>query len=297
MPNDYFDCDYDMLNINEITLRKTTAARYGIVNISVANLRSHPIFQSELVNQLVLGSIVPVLEQQNSFYYIKNWDGYKGWLSERSLHIVTRAEAESWHSNASLSFMDNHGWIKESPAQDAEVVSDVVAGSLLRQIEAQANQTLVGLPDGRSGYVMSAALRPAWNGTPSDLNPENPEALVRTARGFLGIPYLWGGTSAKAFDCSGFIQTIFRFHDIALPRDAREIINIGETIAESDLRIGDLLFFGKTFARITHIALYIGDGLFVHADGQVRIESMEPSHPRYNEFRHRSLLKATRVLG
>ncbi len=278
-----------MLDVSEIALR-LPAEQYGIVNISVANLRKQAVFQSELGNQLLLGTIVPIYEQQNGFYYVENWDGYRGWVSAVSLVIVNRTEAEAWHDAAKVVFQENYGIVRSAPAGECEGVTDLVAAALLKKTGGDGKQTKVELPDGRTGFVKTSHVRDE-NGPGLSANQEN---LVKLAKRFIGIPYHWGGTSTKGFDCSGFVQTVFRILDVVMPRDAAEMALQGEEIPAAELQVGDLLFFGKTTRRITHVALSLGGALYIHADGMVHLNSLDPQVPLYDADRHKTLVKTKR---
>jgi cell wall-associated NlpC family hydrolase len=89
--------------------------------------------------------------------------------------------------------------------------------------------------------------------------------------------------------------------NVELPRDASQMAEKGTEVSLSkkfeDLRIGDLFFFGKTVKRITHVALYLGDNLFIHSEGNVQVNSLAPDSKIYNESRHKTLLKAQRILS
>ncbi len=88
--------------------------------------------------------------------------------------------------------------------------------------------------------------------------------VVRTARMYLGVPYRFGGTTPRAFDCSGFVRYVFGRHGIALPRTAREQSTVGDAPFPGDLEAGDLLFFyGGQGAQ--HVAIYVGGDSIIHA--------------------------------
>ena len=88
--------------------------------------------------------------------------------------------------------------------------------------------------------------------------------LARTAKTFVGVPYLWAGTSAFAFDCSGFTYTVYKSHGVVIPRDASPQANRGRSVARSQLEPGDLLFYARS-GRVHHVALYVGGGKMIEA--------------------------------
>jgi len=84
---------------------------------------------------------------------------------------------------------------------------------------------------------------------------------LETAESFIGVPYLWGGTTALGLDCSGFVQQVYRLNGVALPRDADQQAMLGRMVEEA--RAGDLMFFGAD--SVTHVALATSATEFVHA--------------------------------
>lgn len=112
-------------------------------------------------------------------------------------------------------------------------------------------------------------------GRPENLRRE----LVATARRFLGVPYCWGGESAKSgFDCSGLTMVTYRLNGLKLPRNSRLQFAVGTPVPRSELRRGDLVFFATSGGRrVSHVGIYIGNGKFIHAPRQgknVRIASL-----------------------
>jgi len=89
------------------------------------------------------------------------------------------------------------------------------------------------------------------------------EALTRSALRFLGVPYVFGGTTASGFDCSGFVQHVFALLGIGLPRTADAQYDVGRP-AVGGPRPGDLVFF-DTYGGVSHVGIYLGRGKFVHA--------------------------------
>lgn len=92
------------------------------------------------------------------------------------------------------------------------------------------------------------------------------EELVKTALAFEGSPYLWGGTDARTgFDCSGLTRTVYQLHGLDLPRSSAAQYEVGSAVDRADLRRGDLLFFDIRGGGVSHVGLYLGDGIFIHA--------------------------------
>jgi cell wall-associated NlpC family hydrolase len=94
----------------------------------------------------------------------------------------------------------------------------------------------------------------------------NTSSLVAKAKSVLGAPYKWGGTGKGGFDCSGFLNYVFKSQKITLPRTASAMYSKGKPVSRSQLRTGDLVFF-KTSSRaaVTHAGMYIGNGKFIHS--------------------------------
>jgi len=131
--------------------------------------------------------------------------------------------------------------------------------------------------------------------TPTTINvsKDRDEVMYKVIE-YLNTPYLWGGTSKRGIDCSGFVQAVmFQALGVALPRTSYEQSNVGVDVAREDLKFGDLLFFDtRGRGRVSHVAIYLGDGYFVHSGSKtgVAVASLD------SEFYSRVFLKAKRVL-
>ena len=132
------------------------------------------------------------------------------------------------------------------------------------------------------------------------------QSLVDTAMNLRGVPYLWGGTSTKGVDCSGFTKTIFFLNGMIIPRDASQQVAIGNLVDSvqdfSQLQPGDLLFFGaaatdSTKEKVVHVGLWIGDDQFIHSSERVRVSSINPERENYDEYNLHRYLKSKRILG
>jgi len=162
----------------------------------------------------------------------------------------------------------------------------------------------ISLPDTRKGWV-SKSQSQLWESWIASRNT-SPERLINTAKSMMGTPYLWGGTSIKGMDCSGFTKTIYYLNGQIIPRDASQQINEGELIDANKtwekLQVGDLLFFGEKATeekkeRVVHVAMWIGNGEFIHSRGLVRISSFDPENQNYDEYELNRYLRTKRIVN
>lgn len=99
--------------------------------------------------------------------------------------------------------------------------------------------------------------------------------IIADAMRYIGVPYVFGGTSPSGFDCSGYVQYVFAQSGISLPRMADSQFECGEEVKKSDLIPGDLVFFSTYEPGASHVGIYIGEGHFIDStDGGVQIESL-----------------------
>ena len=100
------------------------------------------------------------------------------------------------------------------------------------------------------------------------LTPDDQKKLLDYAKFFKGGKYVWGGTTPKGFDCSGYVQYLYKKHGVNLPRTAWSQSKKGLAVSKDQLQKGDLLFFltdKKRGIPVTHVGIYLGDGEFIHA--------------------------------
>lgn len=115
---------------------------------------------------------------------------------------------------------------------------------------------------------------------PSALNSASVEAIIATAKQYIGVPYVWGGSTPSGFDCSGYVKYVFGKHGISLPRTSAQQYTVGTRVAKSNLRPGDLVFYNTSGSGVSHLGIYIGSGQFIHASTSkgVMISEMSNSY-------------------
>jgi len=279
-------------------------ATRGIVRVSVANVKSKPSHPAEMATQAVMGWTVRILKKQSGWFYVHTEpDNYLGWIEELQLAQVTEDAVTAWTRDRRVIVTTPLAYVRETAADDATPVSDVVMGSLLRRVSAEGGWTKVELPDTRQGFLRAASV--ADYAEFRATRTPTADGVESTAKLFMGVPYLWGGTSSKGFDCSGYAKTVLRMNGLELPRDTDQQAREGAAVtiddAMSQLKKGDLLFFGtKATAerpeRISHVGIYMGNGEFLHASGLVRRNSLLASSPIYSQSLRDRLLRVRRVL-
>lgn len=112
------------------------------------------------------------------------------------------------------------------------------------------------------------------------------ESLLNKAKKYIGTPYRFGGTTPSGFDCSGFMQYVFKNAGINLPRSSRDMATVGSHVSRDALRVGDMVFFAHSGGRISHVGMYVGDNKFIHSPSSgktVEITSLNSNYwkPRY----------------
>jgi len=193
---------------------------------------------------------------------VKGDDDYPGWATEAALRGLGEQERYPAGEAVEVDALAANLY-REPDLTVHRPVLTVPFGSRLEKVKGGRDTPRwleVRLPDRRVAWIQNGDLRQGE--APLDI-----PASLALARRFLGVTYTWGGSSSFGFDCSGFTQTILRRRGLIMPRDAgpqAEWSGVSVVKAVADLQPGDLLFFGKDAAHITHTGMYVGEGTFIH---------------------------------
>jgi len=260
----------------EIELAGSSSAAVLWAVSSVVDVRREPEHSSELLTQAIMGETMVRLDSRGDWYLVMLDDGYHGWVRSWNVGEFPRETVESYTRSASAMVGRSVAYVLTEPDGGSLPVSDITAGSRIVTVDTTADYVEVRLPGGRSGYIGTGSLERLPGSAPGR------SALTARARGFLGIPYVWGGTSAKGFDCSGLVKRVFRMEGIETARDADQQSASGSAVDApiDNLPEASLLFFGEG-GRITHVAISLGGGRFIHSYGDVRVNSLLEGDPAY----------------
>ena len=275
----------------------------AIVKISVANLRSNPGHSAELATQATMGTPLKVFKKEGSWYLVQTPDKYIAWVDDGGLEPVTEEGFNSWRDASKLIYTNTLGFSYQEANIDSQIVSDLVAGNIMELLGEQKEFYEVRYPNGDMAFVDKSAAMP-YREWIAALNPSE-ENLIKTSKSLMGLPYLWGGTSPKAVDCSGFTKTIYFLNGIIIPRDASQQVHTGKLVDSTrnfeNLIPGDLLFFGRTATdstaeKVVHVGMWIGNNQFIHSSGNVHISSFDTSATDYDEYNYNRYLRTKRLL-
>jgi cell wall-associated NlpC family hydrolase len=245
---------------------------------SVVDVRREPEHSSELLTQAIMGEEMTLLDKRGDWYLVMLDDGYHGWVRSWNVGEFPRETVASYSERAGMMVGAGVAYVLAESDPGSIPVSEITAGSRIIAGQRKGDYTAVELPGGKAGFIETSVLEPLPGDAPSR------GAVIARARRFLGIPYIWGGTSAKGFDCSGLVKRVFRMEGIEVFRDADQQSRLGSPPRGegADLPEAALLFFGEG-GRITHVAISLGGGRFIHSYGDVRENSLLESDAGHEE--------------
>lgn len=279
-------------------------ANWGIIYNSVADLRSQPVYSSEMVSQVLMGMPVRILDKSDSWFRIQTPEGYIGWMSG-SVYRLKQAELREYLAVPKIVVTAHCAKSYSKPNIQSQTVSDIVVGNMINMKGDEGDFYSVTYPDGRKAFVEKQNAQRVNNWLKEiDLTGES---IVETAKQLMGVPYVWGGTSSKGLDCSGFTKIVYWLHGIVIARDASQQIKCGVEIDRignfENAQKGDLLFFGaKATAenpkeRVVHVGIYIGNQQFIHASDYIHIGSFDAENELYDEYNKKRYLCTMRYIG
>lgn len=273
---------------------KTGAA---FVNASALRLRSGPGSSYTTVAYASKDEVVVLLGKSGDWYKVV-YNMKEGWMHSKYLDASTMENAELGYGKVngdrvnvrsgpstgygSVDQADlnekvyiigiNNGWFKVITGSAVGYIrSDYVdLTEIPYENNASKKEPLFFIRGKSTGVSPSVAALKGTSGS----------AIVATAKKYIGVPYLWGGVTPGGFDCSGFVQYVFRIHGIQLPRVSSQQYQVGKSVSKANLQPGDLVFFATSFGSVNHLGIYIGNNQFIHSGSStgVTITSLSNSY-------------------
>lgn len=264
------------------------AQQWALPRVSVASLRSQPSHSAELVSQVVTGVPLKISSIQGDWWKVVTPEGYEGYIRKNTLTGLTDSEMARWRKLPRVViFSDRTIYAYEAPSEQSERVTDLVNGAILELLgdlhsSPEDEMIQVKMPDGRTGYIPRHNLVAIEDWAAQQWQADY---FPKYAANFMGAPYVWGGTSLNGMDCSGLTQLCAYRQGIMLPRDASQQVKVGSPVDRTDIAgflPGDLLFFGNVkTGKVTHVAISMGNGDYIHSSGRVRISTLRKGDPNY----------------
>lgn len=255
-------------------------SKNGTVNSDDVNVRSKPNSSSGVITTAGQGSSVTVIGESNGWYNVRVGDK-NGWIFAQ--YVTVKAKAQKGTSTVTADGVN----LREKPSADSKIISVLDKGSKVSPITSSGNWVKVKTSNGSTGWVSKAYVyspsvtvsrgddsrrdsKPvvqAPKTSSSNASSVKGQELVEYAKNFLGVRYVYGGSSPSGFDCSGFTSYVFRHFGIGLERVAADQGKQGTYVDKDSLKPGDLVLFDTNGGHnyINHAGIYIGGGSFIHA--------------------------------
>ncbi len=254
----------------------------AIVNDMIVNLHRHPDSTSELVDEVLYGMVVEILEDYDDrWVHVETAYRYKGYCLKEKL-LIDDTKSKRWEEEAKHVVIQNFADILAEPKIQSRKMATLVKGSNISLIEdsnVDKEWAKVKLANGEIGFARSFWLRERIVDIVSE--EEFRENVVQTALSYLKTPYRWGGKTPLGIDCSGLCSMAYMLNGVYIYRDSKIVEGFPiKEIPFDRIQKGDLLYFPG------HIAMYMGDGQYVHSSlggNEVSINSLNEKDPNYRE--------------
>lgn len=243
----------------------------------------------KLETQALYGQRVTVLERSGDWVHVavagqptpRNAQGYPGWVPAAQL-TTDPAFAHKTGKRFAMVSAKTTGLYRDPSRKHRSMTLSI--DTRLPVLGRNRDSIKVFTPDRGAAWI--SARDAQVFASPSDIPTPEPADLARTARQFAGLPYVWAGTSAWGFDCSGFTHTVYDVHGITIPRDAGDQFDAGRPVAEDAMQPGDLIFYAYASGYIHHVGIYLGGGWEADAPNNTpgvvsRLEIVRVGEQRY----------------
>ncbi len=263
---------------------------WALVALPQEYMRRDPANKYELLTQPLMGTPLRILETDGDWVRAQTPDNYIAWIKTYAIKFMTPEQMDQWRETKRYIVTAPFSNLYATSALNSdETVTNLILGNILTGNDDRKGNIKLYTPDGRSGYIPATDVAILDNWAAQSFNPQ---LIVSTAHKMMGSTYLWGGNTTYGVDCSGLTKMSYFANGIILQRDAYQQAQHGIKISPKDWKtaqIGDLIYFGNSNGRITHTAIYIGNGKFIHSSGKVKINNLDPAAGEYTKDSFKSL--------
>jgi cell wall-associated NlpC family hydrolase len=239
--------------------------------------------KSMVASEALFSEPVEIKQRQNRWAQIVTLrDGYSGWIPETS--FCQKEDLFFQPSDVVAKVSRLAACIYKTPDTRYGPLMQLPLESRLKVVDSSDERWVkVVLPDGREAFIQKGDVT-------FEERRLRKEELGEFSRKFLGLPYVWGGRSSFGYDCSGFVQMLYRQMGVNLPRDSKDQAawERFQDVSLGELELGDLVFFGNE--RITHVGMSLGGNQFIHstvAENQPWIRVSDLSEPYWSNHKLR----------
>ena len=229
------------------------------VKTSFANIYREPRFSSEMVTQALFLETLNVKSEHNNWFKVSQWDGYEGYVHKFYLCDYVDSGKENTILTERLTPI-------YTSLDTCDIAMLAPFGTEVCSEQENDNWCSFMLESNRYYFQNK-------NSNNSQMTREN---IIKNASLLVGSPYLWGGKTPFGYDCSGFIQQIFKSIKIFLKRDTSEQIKDDnfDSVNICDVKQADIVFFNFESKLVDHVGIFCGDNNVIHCSGNVKVQSL-----------------------
>ncbi|PSV95096.1 C40 family peptidase [Photobacterium angustum] len=223
------------------------------INVPVANMHEAANENSSIVSQAIYAEKVKIIKKDSNWFLIQSNDDYQGWVKSDEIIDVNNY----FESGNIITTLSREPLIYRSPSTgEYKPLLKLPFGVKLTSIDntdkTEQRWIKVRLLDGKTAWIQRGDIRVG-------LDKLNMAEMINLSQAFIGAPYTWGGRSSFGFDCSGFVQQMYKTMGVSLPRDSKPQSEWDgfRKVSKASLKPGDLLFFGET--KVTHVGMFLAN--------------------------------------
>lgn len=244
----------------------------GTVTSNCLNVRKEASFDSEVQDTVVRGTSVLIIDTPNNEWYQVYYNGSTGYMAAEYLAVNKTAQEEY----GTINVKDGNVFLKAGASGSSAIIKKLNGGATLRILGVDDNWYYVEYGE-QLGYVRASAVDFS---VAAQAYASSSGAIVTEAMNYLGVRYVYGGTSPSGFDCSGLVYYIYSHYGYTVNRTAASLMGCGAEV--ESLIPGDMVFFANGGrGRVGHVGIYIGDNQFIHAcsgSGRVQVSSLDEKY-------------------